>query len=115
MNVDGPSPLLLASLLRAVGRLALPAEAQERWLIDLGTSPSADELALELGDIAPLIPGFVAAGWLTDAQAAATAHLAAHLEAMSGPGEAELWTTSALATDPRWAEARGLAAAALIA
>ena len=109
MTVD--RNLLFAQLEVAVERLNAPAEEQVAYLRALGVLPSADELALEFGDVAPaaVIPG----SGLTTAQRAAVEELDEVLDTLSGPEYASLWTVDGLRSDPRWARIRSTAATAL--
>lgn len=62
--MEGPTPGMLASLIRAIAMLALPAPHQIAWLEALGVGGSADELALEFHDGYLLVPQFVERQWL---------------------------------------------------
>src|SRR5687768_11247694 len=104
--MEGPSPRLLASLVRAVAMLALPASHQIAWLESLGVGGSADELALEFDDGYVLAPQFVERQWLDAAVVDPLRALNDLLQSMSGPGNAELWDAAALESSPRWSEVR---------
>lgn len=104
--MSGPGVGLLVSLLKALGRLALPAEEQIAHLSGRGLLPSADELALDLHDGAVLVPQFVAKGWLTSRDATVITAVDEMLERMSGPENVELWTVDALKQAPEWEEVR---------
>jgi hypothetical protein len=88
----------------ALGHLADDPLAQERYLREIGTWPSLDELALELDDAPP--------------RAAETpvplTLLSDRLDEMSGRANARLWEPEAL-HGPEWEEVRRLAAEALSA
>lgn len=104
--MDGPTPRMLANLVRAVAILALPAADQAAWVESLGVGPVVDELALELGDGALLAPQFLEAGWLGADVIPPLHALNALLKDMSGPNNASLWDVSSLDSSPRWADAR---------
>ncbi|MBI4491879.1 MAG: hypothetical protein HY690_03695 [Chloroflexi bacterium] len=103
----------LQDLTHALARLAAPARDQIAYLGDLGVSPSADELALELDDVAGLVPRLVACGKLTPQQAERIAAVHRKLDEMSGQDKSCLWTETGLQDRPEWEEVRRLAAAAL--
>jgi hypothetical protein len=92
----------------------LEAEAQTRWLRNLGVYPSADELAFEFDDGFRLVPSFTERGWLNDGALPALAQLDDQLAAMSGEQNAELWHVAALASSAEWEHVRVPARAALI-
>ena len=95
-------------LLAAVERLAAAADEQEAYLRQLGTAPSADELALEFTD------AFVVARERLDESAAdAATRLDDYLVEISGSDKAELWTVSALRDAPEWVRVRHLAGVVL--
>ena len=104
--MTGPRVEHLVALLKAIGRLALPASAQRAQLRERNLRPSIDELALELHDMAILVPQFVAEGWLTPNDAAFITQLDQFLDAMSGPDQQRLWTEEALNTASEWEEVR---------
>ena len=93
-------------IVSAVQHLAMPAEAQVRYLTDKGVAPSADELALEFDDA-------LAGASLSAVVEDRLGSLAAYLSRMSGPQHASLWTTEALRVRSEWAEVRRLAQQAL--
>ena len=93
-------------LVSALQHLALPAEAQVRYLTEKGVAPSADELALEFDDA-------LAGASLSQRERGLLAPLDAYLTGVRGPRHAALWTTSALRTRSEWAEVRRLAQNAL--
>lgn len=87
-----------------VERLAATAEEQGLYLQRLGTTPSADELALEFSDALS-----AARGDLDDAVVEAALRLDGYLSEISGQANAELWTIAALGEAPQWARIRQLA------
>lgn len=109
--MEEPSPRLLASLVRAVAILALPAPDQLCWLESLGDAPSVDELALSL-DVR-LAPQFVAVNWLPAAVLEPLLTLNALLDSMSGSQNEHLWNVAAVESAPRWSEVRAQAKAVL--
>lgn len=111
--MSGPGVGLLVALLKTVARLALPADAQIRQLDKRGLLSSIDELALELHDGVPLLPQFVANGWITSEDAAAISALDETLGRMSGPDKQSLWTAGALREAKEWEEVRRQARDAL--
>jgi hypothetical protein len=106
-RMDGPTPRLLASLMRAVAIAALPAAEQEVWLRLIGLDWSnVDEIAMEIGDGTLLAPQFVAAGWFPASALEPLRVLDASLTRMSGEANAHLWTLEALRTASEWTECR---------
>ena len=101
MNPNG-----VVKLIKVIGVLALPAAGQTRCLELMGVAPLADELALELRDQVLLVDQFVESGYLASEEAEAIRRLDALLAGMSGPDNAALWTTDALATRSEWESVR---------
>jgi hypothetical protein len=97
----------------ALGRLAASPEEQRAYLVNLGTAPGADELALELDDAVQVLPQLVDLTWLTQEQTALIMAVHRKLGEMSGAEHAALWVISVLDTSPDWADVRALARAAL--
>ena len=93
-------------LIKAVARLALPADGQLAYLRDLGVSPSIDELALELHDGVVLLPQFVANGWLAVVEATAIEALDESLLRLGEQNDGAWWTEAALVEAPEWEEVR---------
>jgi hypothetical protein len=94
-----------------LARLAASSDEQLAYLRQLGAGDSADELALELADLTPLLPRLVGERQVSRRQADAIQLVDGKLAAMGDtPG---LWRSAALREDPAWAEVRRLAAAAL--
>jgi hypothetical protein len=89
---------------KTVERLAGSADDQEQYLRQLGTAPSADELALEFSDCLMAEKSILGAELRT-----AAIELEEYLSAMSGPGKHTLWYASALHSSPEWARVRDLA------
>jgi len=85
-------------------RLASAADEQEAYLRQLGTAPSADELALEFTDAL-----MVEKTHLDEGERTAALHLDEYLSQISGEENAELWTIAALHHAPEWAHVRDLA------
>jgi hypothetical protein len=100
-------------LIAALTRLALPASEQARYLEEIGTAPSADELALELDDFIPMLAAAVRDGALSETQATAIKNVSDYAGSFGGPQNAQLWKTSQLHSAPQWEELRQLAATAL--
>ena len=101
---------LLEQLIVALSRLARPAEGQIAYLETLGAEQSADELALELDDVAEgalSVPGL-----LSEEQQSLLRGLDRQLAEMSGK-EHELWSQRALRTSPTWTQVRAAARAVL--
>jgi hypothetical protein len=96
-------------LLKAVARLALPAEDQVTYLRRLGSWPSVDELALELHDVVVLLDQFVDSGWIREQDANAIKALDDLLTRMSGEQNEHLWTEHGLTTAVEWEEVRNRA------
>jgi hypothetical protein len=115
-DMTGLDARALASFVRAVAILALPADGQIAWLhsLDLPGQPRyVDELALEFDDGYLLSPQFVTNGWLAQEATKPLAALNVLLSDMSGSEHAELWTLDALATSPLWIKVRHQARVAL--
>ena len=100
-------------LIAALTRLALPASEQARYLKEIGTAPSADELALELDDFVPMLPTAVRDGAVSESQAVAIKNVSDYVDSFSGPENAPLWEMSELYRAPQWEELRRLASTAL--
>jgi len=95
-------------LRESVQRLASTAREQQEYLRRLGTTPSADELALEFSDAL-----MVAKKDLSNEANDSAIRLDEYLSEISGAEHASLWTESALADSPEWRRVRQLAAALL--
>jgi hypothetical protein len=93
-------------LVSALERLAMPAEAQVRYLTAKGVAPTADELALEFEDA-------LAGAAISDPERSELGQLDRYLSSISGRQFASLWTSQALGASPEWAEIRRLALRAL--
>ncbi len=102
---------LLEQLIVAISRLARPAESQISYLEALGPGTTADELALELDDVAEAV--LAVPGLLSQQQQSLVRSLDDSLQEMSGPGRTELWSQQALRTSPAWSEVRTQARVAL--
>lgn len=98
------------ALVEAVALLAAPADAQAAWLSSIGTSPSADELALEFGDWYQLLGQLEALG-LVSSSAVSSSDALSHALAELPEGS---WDESALARHPMWAQIRHFAGLALV-
>jgi hypothetical protein len=91
-------------LLEAIERLADPAEQQIAWLQEVGTYPSADELALEFDDWFQLADQLVEAWIITPEAVDAMKPIDALLDEMSGPKP--FWSPEALTHAPEWEQIR---------
>ena len=94
-------------LREALDRLAADPETQARYLRQLGSWPSLDELALELDDVAA-----ASESWTSPALRDRVRLLSVKLSEMSGEANARLWQSESLHT-AEWADVRALAAQAL--
>jgi hypothetical protein len=103
------SSFLRNRLQELLARLAAPAEEQIAHLQELGTWPSADELALELDDLVGFFPEARSRGELSEEEETLIRQVDDLLERMSGKEQAELWNVSQLASAKEWAEVRRLA------
>ena len=102
----------MTAIVETLSRLAAPCRRQEAYLREFGTWPSLDELALEFDDAyRPLVTPTPDPG-LPSLAVARLGMLDRKLAEM-GKGGPALWSDSALASDPAWAEVRAFAAAAL--
>jgi len=102
---------LLEQLIVAISRLARPAESQIAYLEALGPGTMADELALELDDVAEAV--VAAPGLLSQQQQILVRSLDEQLREMSGAERAELWSQQAVRMSPAWSEVRTQARVAL--
>lgn len=97
---------------RTLRNLAARASVQARYLEQLGTAPSAEELALEYDDV--LRPLETARTDLWSEKVIQSLHAVDRaLTEMSGERTSHLWTIDALEHRPEWARIRELASAAL--
>src|SRR5438477_4427574 len=96
-------------LREAFEHLSADATAQEHYLRQLGTWPSLDELALDLGDVAS-----ASETWEPRVVMEAVQRVSAKLDEMSGQQNKSLWELAAL-RGCEWAEVRRLATEALVA
>jgi hypothetical protein len=104
---------LVVLLQEALKWLAEPCAQQVDHLKALGVWPSADELALELDNVAPLMPEAVRKGELSRELELAVERVTEKLDEMSGQQNAHLWTPDALANSDQWETVRLLASEAL--
>ena len=105
--------VLLALVQESLQWLAQPYGQQIDHLKKMGVWPSADELALELDDVAPLLPEAVIRGEISSEIALAVRRVSDELSEMSGQQDAHLWTPDALANSYQWETVRLLASEAL--
>jgi len=100
-----------SELLEALQRLAESPAEQEAYLrkLDVGI----DELALEYDDLFHLVDAKFRTGELGASEREALSTLSKVLDDMSGPKNADLWTTDALQHRDEWREVRRLAGKAL--
>lgn len=104
-----PQPARLVELLRAVAVLALPAVEQLDWAAARGGPMSPDPLVLDLYETADGASSFRDAGWIS-ARAADRIEVLKHaVEELSGPGNANAWSATALREAPEWDRIRDLA------
>ncbi len=95
---------LLEQLIVAISRLARPAESQIAYLEALGRGTTADELALDLDDVAEA--ALAVPGLLSPCQRDLVRSLDDQLREMSGSERAALWSRQALRRSPAWSEIR---------
>ncbi len=100
-------------LRRSLQRLAAKADEQLRYLTLLSPIVDVDELALELGDVYPVLPQLQSAGLVSSGGAHAIEDLHDQLDRMSGMQHRELWTEDALRSSAEWRAVRILAQRAL--
>jgi hypothetical protein len=93
-----------------VQALAAPENEQRRLFPEFVVA--ADELALDHEETQAAFLN-VSQSFLSPVQREAVGKLDQHLEAMSGPDNAQLWTAEALGTAQDWERLRELAAAVL--
>lgn len=115
-------PTRYQQLRQAVANLAIPAEAQARYLDESFTSVTGggcaaehgnDELALELDGMFQAANDMIEHGELSEGERMAILPLDEWLTGWSGPGKADFWQRDALFNDARWEEVRACAAHAL--
>jgi hypothetical protein len=101
-------------LMWALALLCLPAEYQQRFLEQIGTAPSTDELAMELAEA--MMPWRPALADGSDVPVLVTLALPIDelLTQVSGEPE-DVWHVRALSTSVMWRQVRELAAECLIA
>lgn len=109
--MTGPGVGLLVELVKSCARLTLPADDQLSYV----QNTSIDELALEFSDVAVLVAQFVAAGWLSKADADHISSMNSLLDEMSSAGKEHLWTEDGLRNSLEWAEIRHKARQWLVA
>lgn len=90
---------------RVLELLASRADEQEEYLRQLGTAPSADELAIEFSDALAIEKGLLEERVRTTALA-----LDRYLESISGQENENLWSVDALHVSREWETVRQLAA-----
>ena len=95
-----------------VSVLASPAEAQRLWLSNLGTYPSADELALEFEDFAVHVPQLVIAGFIDERASESLAGISTAFAAV--PAEPEAWDAERSRESPEWIAVRQAAGRAVV-
>lgn len=111
LNNTATQQELLEQLIVAISRLARPAEGQIAYLETLGPGTTADELALELDDVAEA--ALAVPGLLSQCQEDLVRALDERLQEMSGPARDACWSQLALRTSPAWSKVRADARAAL--
>jgi hypothetical protein len=104
----GPRPFRV-ELVACIRRLAAASDAQVEYLHNLGVYPCADELALELHELALLSREKVRSGEISFAEKAAVEQLDRELRTLSGPENASLWTADALESAVQWRKVRMMA------
>lgn len=107
-----PQPFRM-ELMTCLRRLAAASEIQTEYLRQLGVYPCADELGLELHELALLAREKVRAGELSIAERAAVERLDRELASLSGHGNESLWTVEALASADEWKNVRAMASECL--
>lgn len=100
-------------LFETVSHLGADAQMQLRYLTELGTPDSADELALEFDDELSTLESMVEAGEIKETVAEALRRLSHDLKEMSGASRAALWTRDALLNAEEWDAIRESARAVL--
>lgn len=100
-------------LVDCLRRLAAAPEAQVEYLRKLGVYPSADELGLELHELALLLREKVRANEISFTEKAAVENLDRELGRLSGDENSSLWTVDALASADKWRNVRAMASECL--
>jgi hypothetical protein len=93
--------------------LSSSAADQLKFLERKGLAPSADELALTLGDFIVMLPAAVRDGVFSEGQAAAIQQVSDFTRSISGQENDALWHVDQLASAWQWNEVRRLARVAL--
>jgi hypothetical protein len=104
---------LMARVQEALHWLAEPYDKQIDHLKEMKVWPCADELALELGDVAPILPEALERGEISREIELAVRQVSDKLDEMSGQENSHLWTPDALASRGHWEAVRSLALQAL--
>ena len=105
--------LYRTELISCLRRLAADSSIQAEYLRSIGAYPSADELALELRELALLSREKVRVGEMSFEEKAIVEQLDRELGRLSGPGNASLWTVEALASADQWKKVRIMASECL--
>ncbi len=105
---------IFRQLRASISVLALPPERQADWVrVTDDELFEADELALQYELWSEMVPQLLDEDLLSPEEAAAISELSDQIDAMTGPGKAELWTLQAVKVRPEWQRVRELARAAL--
>jgi hypothetical protein len=99
----------IVKLLQLLNILASSASDQITYLNNLGTSPLADELALELEDMIWVLDKSVQEELISLDFANTVRKIDKIFSAMSETGDKSIWVTSALETSGEWEKVRKLA------
>ena len=105
--------LYRTELISCLRRLAADSSIQAEYLRSIGAYPSADELALELRELALLSREKVRVGEMSLEEKAIVEQLDRELGRLSGPSNASLWTVEALASADQWKKVRIMASECL--
>lgn len=105
--------VLLARVQEALYWIAEPYDKQIEHLKEMKVWPGVDELALELDDVAPIVPEALERGEISSEIELAVRRVSDKLGEMSEQENAHLWTPDALASSGDWEAVRSLALKAL--
>lgn len=109
--------LEFASLVRALGLLALDARSQVAWLDSFGLPGKAayvDELAQEFSQPFRMVTTFVEAGWMQLRSVETLQQIDEAFGMMSESSDADVWDVGQLEGSDQWRLVRMLAARALV-
>ena len=97
----------ISEILKTIENLSLSSEAQIKYLKNLGTYPSVDELAIEFDDAFVTLKGRI------NEKLEEIESLNSLLDELNNKGDTDIWNVKSLDTPP-WEEIRKLAESILL-